>query len=251
VSVIFALPTSGNADGFRGLSYNISIDEATRLNQQKTAKLDSVYTSFASKVALLPQARDLSFKDRFIDFPKPKAVGGLPLRWVMQRRSWTLNLQDSDYVAEIFEEHLVVYPGNSAEAPQRLALDKKDAFAAAVYEPRWGVEVYHPSWDENFEQNARLSIGSQARWHPGELSWLPARGGSAEYGRFCSAPRGAGAEELLRVLGLVADIVSGGAGTVDKGKGRGDEADWPSPFIAASRFESKSNADSGKKGNEG
>jgi hypothetical protein len=41
-----------------------------------------------------------------------------------------------------------------------------------VYEPRWGLEVYHSMWDTLLTRNEHLAIGDMVDWDDGVKTWF-------------------------------------------------------------------------------
>jgi len=84
-----------------------------------------------------------------------------PVKSLQQRTSYLFALKNSNYTLELTRFQDRVFP------------DRPGGVEAEVYEPRWGIEVYHSVWDTLFARNEHLPIGESVDWDDGVKTWFP------------------------------------------------------------------------------
>ncbi|KAE9961847.1 hypothetical protein BLS_001259 [Venturia inaequalis] len=148
----------------------ISVVAGTFVTDSQKAKLPgwSLYERFLKKISVIPENTKSSVKDRPIfDFEENNGKGGIYLLSLEQRKSYMFEISKGPgrgYHAELF----------SFQTPD---LRKKTHFPQDTRFPqkeqRWGVQLWHPSWDTLFYDHRYLDIGMQADWEPAEWQFFP------------------------------------------------------------------------------
>jgi hypothetical protein len=183
------------------LSYNLNVQGRAPLTERELSRLPVSWQTFAARLKLEPdRVAQLGTPRRIFVMPDVGAI--VPLLRIRQRRSWRFTVEagaGGGYSADVSLTQDVDCSRDKATG--RLGFDAR--------EPRWGVQVLHRAWDAMLSGNERVAVGSRAWWEAREWDFFPARGQEAGGGRAGLWQRGSGFLELLRVLGVVAEVVAG------------------------------------------
>lgn len=112
---------------------------------------------------------------------------------IRQKRAWRFVLADSGYIVEVAVMQAFVFiKGQSDPKP---------------FPQRWGVQVWHPRWNQSLSSNAGLAIGEKADWPADEAFLFPAARQLSEEDPFFVG--GSGFSNLMDALALVESIALG------------------------------------------
>jgi hypothetical protein len=108
-------------------------------------------------------ATDPSYEGLAFTWPKQDATN-VDIIAVRQKRAWRFALRNSDYVVEVSAMQSFVFdkPTTKYRAEEKRS-----------YDLRWGLQVWHPCWDQWLGENAILGIGESAKWKPEEAFFFP------------------------------------------------------------------------------
>ncbi|QDS74345.1 hypothetical protein FKW77_004620 [Venturia effusa] len=145
-------------------STGISLAAGRFVTESQKAKLASwsLYERFLHKISVIPENAKSDVKDRPIfDFEDNNSRGGVRLLSLEQRKSYIFEIYQGPgrgYHVELFSFQM---PGAR----------KHEHFPQV--EQRWGVQLWHPSWDTLFYDHQVLEIAMRANWEPAEWQFFP------------------------------------------------------------------------------
>lgn len=122
----------------------------------------SLYERFLKKISVISENAKPDVKDRFLfNFEENSSRGGIRLLSLEQRKSYIFEIftgPGRGYHIELFSFQM---PGarKITHFPQN--------------EQRWGVQIWHPSWDTLFYDHQYLEIAMKANWEPAEWQFFP------------------------------------------------------------------------------
>ncbi|TLD34421.1 hypothetical protein E2P81_ATG04586 [Venturia nashicola] len=148
-------------------SNGISVVAGTFVTEAQKAKFPgwSLYDRFLKKISVISENAKSNVKDGLLfDFEESNGRGGVHLLSLEQRKSYFFEIAKGPgggYHVELFSFQM---PGlrNNTLFPQN--------------EQRWGVQLWHPSWDTLFYDQQHLKIGMRANWEPAEWQFFPPAG---------------------------------------------------------------------------
>jgi hypothetical protein len=117
-----------------------------------------------------------------------------PVKTLQQRTSYAFALKNSNYTLELTRFQDRTFSG------------KAGGVESEVYEPRWGLEVYHSSWDTLFASNEHLPVGEMADWDDSVKAWFPEDDDMGDYEQVKGET---GFGQLVEKLGAVEKLVLG------------------------------------------
>lgn len=122
----------------------------------------SLYKRFLENIRVIPENVKGEVRDCLMfDFEENNGQAGVRLLSLEQRRTYTFEIYQGPgrgYLVELFSFQM---PGERKTKmfPQN--------------EQRWGVQLYHPSWDNLFYDHQYLAIAMRANWEPAEWQFFP------------------------------------------------------------------------------
>lgn len=191
-----------------GLSYSLRISSAQEFEESRVPKhLDL----FANDVSV---CRDPGHDGLAFGWPgRTEGRNIVNISAVRQKLAWRFALKsNNDYVIEVSALQVFVFNRGQSQP--------------VAYETRWGVQVWHPLWDQHLSSNADLGIGQKADWFADESYLFPAVEETTPENPLFVA--GSGFSNLIDVLATVEAIALG----KEEGK-ECTQAAWTYPDVYA------------------
>jgi len=174
-----------NVTGSSAWNFDISASQAI-----ENSRLAPEFHNIANSIRLDAAAARAQRSDKKFVRWNPYA----PVKTLQQRTSYLFALKNSNYTLELTRFQDRVFPG------------RPGGVEAEVYEPRWGLEVYHSVWDTLFARNEHLSIGEMVDWDDGVKTWFPEDDDMDDLGQIKGET---GFGQLVEKLGEVEKLVLG------------------------------------------
>jgi hypothetical protein len=123
---------------------------------------------------------------------------------MQQRTTYAFALKNSNYTLELTRFQDRIFPG------------KTGGVESEVYEPRWGLEIYHSVWETMFASNEHLPVGGIVDWDAGVGTWFPEDDDMDDLGQ---VKGDTGFGQLIEKLGEVEKLVFGQESETFRGNG--------------------------------
>jgi hypothetical protein len=184
-------------------SYNLSVQRTFKLRQSEIDQIPNQYRKFASGIHLSPYLKDSGIiglpttGGNFFDTTNLKHLN--PLQYIKYERSktWRYQFACTSYQVEVSMFQIATMDWKEPKHP-----------ISYYSPPRWSINVTHPNWVANFNQNQNLNIGQVAKWKGREDHFfLPNRHSHIDDPKPVVFEKGSGFKELLRVLDGVVEVV--------------------------------------------
>lgn len=141
------------------------------------------------------QIDEKAAKQQRADKPFVRWSPNASVKQLQQRTTYQFGIANSDFYLELSRFQDRIFTQKS-----RMPGDSE----CQVYEQRWGLEVYHNTWDKHLAMNEHIAVGQMADWDDDVKTWFPE---DDVPGDFAQVKGEKGFEQLVAKLGVIEKVV--------------------------------------------